>query len=57
MMNAIELNKVANTELLLSIDVKTNNGKIAFNIVKGCKIKDHSHVNAAIAREKLKKQV
>jgi hypothetical protein len=25
----------------LSIDVKTSNGKIAFNIVKGCKSKDY----------------
>jgi hypothetical protein len=54
MLNAIELNKVAYTELLLSIDVKTSNGKIAFNIVKGCKSKDHPDGNAATAWDKLK---
>jgi gag-polypeptide of LTR copia-type/Zinc knuckle len=54
MLNAIELNEVAYTELLLSIDVKTSNGKIAFNIVKGCKSKDHPGGNAAIAWDKLK---
>ena len=46
--------KIAYTELILSIDFKTNNGKIAFNIVKGCKSKDHPHGNAAISWEKLK---
>jgi gag-polypeptide of LTR copia-type len=53
-LNAIELNKVAYTELLLSIDVKTSNSKIAFNIVKGCKSKDHPDGNAAIAWNKVK---
>jgi hypothetical protein len=36
MKNAIEVNKLAYTELLLSIDVKTSFGKIAFNILRGC---------------------
>ena len=49
MMNAVELNEIAYTELLLSIGAKTSNGKIAFNIVKGCKSKDHPDGNAAIA--------
>jgi hypothetical protein len=49
MLNVIELNKVAYTELLLSIDVKTSNSKIAFNIVKGCKSKDYPDGNATIA--------
>jgi gag-polypeptide of LTR copia-type len=39
---------------LLSIDVKTSNRKITFNIVKGCKSKDHPQGNAAIAWNKLK---
>jgi hypothetical protein len=34
MLRATELNEIAYTVLILSIDVKTNNGKIAFNIVK-----------------------
>ena len=54
MLNAIELNEIAYTELILSIDAKTNNGKIAFHIVKGYKSKDHPHGNAAISWEKLK---
>ena len=43
----IELNEVAYTELILSIDVKTSNGKIAFNLVKGIKFKDYPDGNAA----------
>jgi hypothetical protein len=54
MLNVIDLNKVAFTELLLSIDVKTSNGKIVLNIVKGCKSKDHPDGNARIAWDKLK---
>ena len=54
MSRAIELNEIAYTELILSIDVKTSNGKIAFNIVKGCKNKDYPDGNAASAWEKLK---
>jgi hypothetical protein len=49
MLNAIELNKVAYTECLLSIDVITINANIAVNIVKGCKSKDHPDGNAAMA--------
>ncbi len=41
MLNAIELNEVAYTERLLSIDVKNSNGKNAFNIVKGCNSNVH----------------
>jgi hypothetical protein len=37
----------------LSIDVKTSNRKIAFNIVKGCKRKDHPDGNVAIAWDKV----
>ncbi len=55
MLNAIELNEVVYTELLLCIDDQTSDGKIAFNIVKGCKSKDHPDGNAAIAWDKLKK--
>jgi hypothetical protein len=41
MSRATELNEIAYRELILSIDVKTSNGKIAFNIVKSCKSKDY----------------
>ena len=51
---AIELNEIAYTELILSIDVKTSSGKTAFNMVKGCKTKDHPDGNAASAWERLK---
>jgi hypothetical protein len=49
-----ELNEIAYSELILSIDVKTSSGKTAFNIVKSCKTKDHSNGNAAATLEKLK---
>jgi hypothetical protein len=52
---AIEMNEIAYTELILSIDVKTNSGKVAFNLIKGCKSKDYPDGNAAIAWERLKK--
>jgi hypothetical protein len=42
------------TTLLLSIDAKTNNGKVGFNMVKGYKNKDHPGRNAAMAWERLK---
>jgi len=34
---AAEMNESAYTELILSIDDKKINGKMAFNLVKGCK--------------------
>ena len=39
MSRSIELNEIAYTELILSIDVKTSSGKIAFGIVKDVKVK------------------
>jgi hypothetical protein len=48
------LKEVAYTEPLLSIDVKTSNEKIEFNILKGCKRKDHPDGNVAMAWDKLK---
>ena len=50
----IELNEIAYTELILSIDVKNSSGKIAFNLVKGCKSKDYIDGNAALAWERLR---
>jgi hypothetical protein len=57
MYRSIELNMIAYTELILSIDVKTSSGKITFNIVKGCKSKDYPHSNAASSWEKLKNKL
>jgi hypothetical protein len=34
---AADMNELAYTELILSIDEKTSYGKVAFNLVKGCK--------------------
>jgi hypothetical protein len=31
----IELNEIAYTELILSIDIKASSGKVAFNIIRG----------------------
>jgi hypothetical protein len=51
-----DLNEIAFTELILSIDVSHSNGKIAFGIVKSCKPKEFEDGNAALACEKLKKK-
>jgi hypothetical protein len=50
----IKLNEIAYTELILSIDVKASSGKVAFNIIRGFKTKDHPNGNGAIAWERLK---
>jgi hypothetical protein len=50
----IQLNEIAYKELILSIDVKASNGKIAFNIFKACKIKDYPDLNAVTAWKRLK---
>jgi hypothetical protein len=47
-------NELAYKELILSIDVRTISGKVAFNMVKGCKNKDYTEGNAAMAWERLK---
>jgi hypothetical protein len=51
---AADMNKLAYTEIILSIDDKTRNGKVALNLVKGCKNKDYADGNASMARERLK---
>jgi gag-polypeptide of LTR copia-type len=51
-----DLNEIAFTELILSIDVSNRNGKIAFGIVKSCKSKEFEDGNAALDWEKLKKK-
>jgi hypothetical protein len=50
----IEMNEIAYTELILSIDVNTSSGKNTFNLIEGCKSKDYPDGNAAIAWERLK---
>jgi hypothetical protein len=45
----IELNEIPYTEVFLLIDVKASNGKVAFNIIGGCKTKDYPDGDSAIA--------
>jgi hypothetical protein len=54
MLKIIELNEIAYTELILSIDAKVSNGNIAINIVQGCKTKDFPDGIAASPWENLK---
>jgi hypothetical protein len=49
MSRIIERNEIAYIELILSIDVKSRNGKIIFNLVKVCKSKDYPDGKAVIA--------
>jgi hypothetical protein len=50
----IELNEIACTELILSIDVKANSAKVAFNIIREFKTKDYPDGNGAIVLERFK---
>jgi hypothetical protein len=52
-----DLNEIAFTELILSIYATRCAGKIAFGIVKGCKNKEYEDGNAALAWEKLKRNM
>jgi hypothetical protein len=51
---AADMSEVVYTELILSIDDKTGSGKVAFDLVKGCKNKDYADGNASMAWERLK---
>jgi hypothetical protein len=46
---AADMNELAYTEMILSIDDKTSNRKVAFNLVKGCNNKDYADGNASMA--------
>jgi hypothetical protein len=50
-----DLNKLAFTELILSIEVSSCSGKLAFGISKSCKRKDFEDGNASMTWDKLKK--
>jgi hypothetical protein len=39
---AADMNELVYTELILSIDDKKSSGKVAFDLVKGCKNKDYA---------------
>jgi hypothetical protein len=51
---AADINELAYKELILLIDDKTSSGKVAINLVKGCKNKDYADGNASMAWERLK---
>jgi hypothetical protein len=50
----IKSNEIAYTELILLININASSGKVASNIIRGCKTKDYQYVNGAIAWERLK---
>jgi hypothetical protein len=52
-LNIFNINEVAYTELILSINVRTSSDKAEFNIVKGCKNKDYTEGNVEMAWERL----
>jgi hypothetical protein len=54
---ASDMNVLAHTEIILSIDDKTSSRKVACNLVKGYKNKDDADVNACIAWERLRNNV
>jgi hypothetical protein len=56
LLRIVDLNEIAFTELILSIDVSNSNRKIAFGIAKRCRSKDFKDGNAALAWEKWKKK-
>jgi hypothetical protein len=49
LMKNADLNKLAFTESILSIDVINSSGKIAFGILKSCMLKDYEDRNASLA--------
>jgi hypothetical protein len=54
LMKNAHLNEIAYTELIPSIDVRSSSGKVLFSIIKGCKSRDYSDGNSALALDKLK---
>jgi hypothetical protein len=53
---AADMNELAYTELILSLDDKTRSRKVAFNLVKGFKDKYHANGNASMVWERLRKK-
>jgi hypothetical protein len=51
---APEANELAYSKIILSIDNKSSNGKVVFNLLKGCKNKDYADGNASMAWERLR---
>ena len=47
-------NELAFEELILSVDGSTREGRVAFQLIKGCKTSDHEDGDAALAWKRLK---
>jgi hypothetical protein len=54
---AADMNELEYTELILSIDDKTSNGKVAFNLVKRYKNKVYADGNASMACKELRNKI
>jgi hypothetical protein len=52
-----DLNELAYSELILSIDDKTSNGKVEFTLIKACKIKLYQDGNEFMAWKCLKSKL
>jgi hypothetical protein len=48
------MNELTGIDPILSIDDNTSNRKVAFNLLKGCKIKDYADWNADMTWERLR---
>jgi hypothetical protein len=57
MLRIIDLNEMAFTELVLSIDVSSSSGKIAFGIVKSFKTKDYEDGHSVLACVKVREEI
>jgi hypothetical protein len=55
MTNIRELNELAYSDLILSMDTDKSGGKVAFNIVKRSKTREYPDGNAAVAWQGLKR--
>jgi hypothetical protein len=56
LMKNADLHGTAYTEFIHSIDARSSGGKVLFRIIKGCKSRDYTDVNSALAWDKLKKK-
>jgi hypothetical protein len=54
-MKKTDLTDMDFTELILSNDVRSSSGKVVFSIIKGCKSRDFTDGNSALAWDKIKK--
>jgi hypothetical protein len=57
MLGIIDLNEMVFTKLVLSIDLSSTSGKIAFGIVKSCTTKDYEDGHAGLAWGKVKEEI